>query len=55
MVALFAIKLLTVPFFKKIESLQCNATLAITGVIRERSRAKILEELGLEPLQQRRI
>ena len=41
-------------FHQKIESLQYNAALAITGAIRGTSREKIYQELGLEPLQQRR-
>ena len=40
-------------FHQKIESLQYNAALAITGVIRGTSRRKNYEELGLESLQQR--
>ena len=41
-------------FHQKIESLQYNAALAIRGAIRGTSREKIYQELGLEPLQQRR-
>ena len=41
-------------FHQKIESLQYNAALAITGAIRGTSREKIYQELGLESLQQRR-
>ena len=41
-------------FYQKIESLQYNAALAITGAIRGTSREKIYQELGLESLQQRR-
>ena len=37
-------------FHAKMESIQYNACLAITGVIRGRSREKIYEELGLESL-----
>ena len=33
------------------ESIQCNACLAITGAIRGTSREKIYQELGLESLQ----
>ena len=40
-------------FHQKIESLQYNAALAITGGIRGTSREKICQELGLESLQQR--
>ena len=41
-------------FHQKIEYLQYNAGLAITGAIRGTSREKIYQELGLESLQQRR-
>ena len=41
-------------FHQKIESLQYNAALAITGAIRGTSREKIYQELDLESLQQRR-
>ena len=41
-------------FYKKLESLQCNACLAITGAIRGSSREKLYQELSFEPLQQRR-
>ena len=41
-------------FHQKIESLQYNAALAITGAIRGTPREKIYQELGLESLQQRR-
>ena len=41
-------------FHQKIESLQHNAALAITGAIRGTSREEIYHELGLESLQQRR-
>ena len=37
-----------------LESLQFNATLAITGAIRGSSTEKIYEELGLESLKSRR-
>ena len=37
----------------KMESIQCNACLAITGAIRGTSREKIYQELGLESLQLR--
>ena len=42
------------PFQKKLESIQYNAALAITGAIRGTSREKIYSELGLKPLQDRR-
>ena len=35
-------------FHQKIESVQCNAALAITGAIRRRSKGKLYQELGLE-------
>ena len=38
----------------KLESLQYNATLAITGAIKGSSTEKIYEELGLESLKSRR-
>ena len=41
-------------FHAKIESIQYNACLAITGAIRGTSREKIYQELGLESLQLRR-
>ena len=41
-------------FYQKIESIQCNACLAITGAIRGNSREKNYQELGLESLQYRR-
>ena len=41
-------------FHAKIESIQYNASLAITGAIRGTSREKIYQELGLESLQLRR-
>ena len=40
-------------FSKKIESVQYNATLAITGAIKGSSREKLYQELGLEYLYQR--
>ena len=40
-------------FHQKIESLQNNAALAITGVISGTSREKVCQELRLESLQQR--
>ena len=42
------------PFHQKLELLQYNACLAITGAIRGTSREKLYEELGLESLQLRR-
>ena len=41
-------------FHQKLESIQYNAALAITGVIRDTSSEKLYLELGLESLQQRR-
>ena len=41
-------------FRKKLESIQYNADLAITGAIRGTSREKIFSELSLESLQDRR-
>ena len=41
-------------FQKKLEFIQYNAALVITGVIRGTSREKIYSELGLESLQDRR-
>ena len=41
-------------FHQKMESVQYNATLAITGAVRGSSRENFYEELGLESLQQRR-
>ena len=38
---------------QKLESIQYNAALAITGVIRGSSREKLHQELGLESLKQR--
>ena len=40
-------------FHQKLESLQYNACLAITGAIRGSSREKLYQELGFESLQQR--
>ena len=42
-------------FHAKMESIQYNACLAITGAIRGTSREKIYQELGLESLQLRRL
>ena len=41
-------------FHLKLESLQCNACLAIAGEIRASSREKLYQELDFESLQQRR-
>ena len=41
-------------FQRKMESIQYNAALVITGAIRGSSREKLYQELGLETLQQRR-
>ena len=40
-------------FHQKLESIQYNAALAITGAIRGSSREKLYQELGLESLKQR--
>ena len=40
-------------FQQKMETIQYNAALAITGAIRGSSREKVFQELGLETLQQR--
>ena len=40
-------------FHAKLESLQYNATFAVTGAIKESSTEKIYEELGLESLKSR--
>ena len=41
-------------FHQRLESLQYNAALAITGEIRGTSKEKLYNELGLESLQKRR-
>ena len=41
-------------FHQNIESIQYNATLAITGAVRGTSREKLYQGLGFESLQQRR-
>ena len=41
-------------FLQKLESIQYNAALAITGTIRGSSREKLYQQLGLESLQLRR-
>ena len=43
-----------VSFHQKIESVQYNSALAITGAIRGTSKEKIYHELGLESLEKRR-
>ena len=47
-------KSFNVPFHEKLESIQYNACLALTGAIRGTSKEKIYQELGLESLQIRR-
>ena len=42
------------PFSNKLETVQYNAALAITGAIKGTSHEKLYQELGLEYLQQRR-
>ena len=41
-------------FSDKLETVQYNAALAITGAIKDISREKLYQELGLEYLKQRR-
>ena len=41
-------------FQNKLESVQYNAALAITGAIRGSTREKLYQELGLESLKSRR-
>ena len=41
-------------FSNKLETVQYNAALAITGAVKGTSREKLYQELGLEYLQQRR-
>ena len=43
-----------VSFQQKVESIQYNTAVAITGAIRGTSKEKLFEELGLESLQHRR-
>ena len=38
-------------FHEKLESIQYNACLALTGAVRDTSKEKIYQELGLESLQ----
>ena len=52
--SLYVIKYYNNSFHQKLESIQYNAALAITGVIRGSSRGKLYQELGLESLQQQR-
>ena len=40
-------------FYKKLESVQYNAVLAMTGTIRGTNTERLYQELGLEPLQNR--
>ena len=42
------------PWHKKLESTQYNVVLAIAGAIRGTNTVKLYQELGLEPLQNRR-
>ena len=44
----------TASFHQKVESVQYNSTLAITGTIRETSKEKLYHEVGLESLEKRR-
>ena len=41
-------------FQQKLESIQCTACLTITGAIRDTSKEKLYQEIGLESLQLRR-
>ena len=41
-------------FHERLELIQYNVALAITGAIRSSSREKVYQELGIESLQQRR-
>ena len=54
MVTPYMTKLTMILFIKKLESIQYDAALAITGAIRGTSSEKLYQELGLESLQQRR-
>ena len=38
--------------YENLESIQCNASIAITGVIRDTTFEKLFQELGLESLKQ---
>ena len=42
-------------FYRKLESIQYDAALALIGVLLGTSKEKIYQKLGFEPLQQRRI
>ena len=42
-------------FMQKLESVQYNASLSITGCFRSNSRDKLYSELGLESLPERRF
>ena len=54
MVAPYMTKLTMILFIKKLESIQYDAALAITGAIRGTSSEKLYQGLGLKSLQQRR-
>ena len=54
MATLFMIEHLMNNFTKKLESIQCNAAIAIIGAIRGTSSEKLFQELGLESLKWRR-
>ena len=41
-------------FHQKLESIQCNACIALSGANSRPSREKLCQELDLDPLQQRR-
>ena len=47
-------KIFNESWHKKLESAQYNVALAITGAIRGTNTVKLYQELGLEPLQNRR-
>ena len=50
----YELKRIIASFHEKIESIQYNACLALTGAMRGTSKEKIYQELGLESLQIRR-
>ena len=54
MVTLYLTRLLMTLFVKKLESVQYNAALAITGAIKGTSQVKLCRELGLKSLKLRR-
>ena len=54
MVTPYMTKLTMILFIKKLESIQYDAALAITGAIRGTSSEKLYQGLGLKSLQQRR-